>query len=336
MSENQPNLSPNPRLTFRPHRLARNPHLQTIVSSMYHDQNPSFRQTDREMILDAGQGIRLQGFYSPRPEGESKGLVLLLHGWLGNAQAPYILTIAEYLYRRDYAVFRLNMRDHGNTHHLNPGMFRADRLAELFTATQAIAQLEAHSPLHIVGASLGGNVALRLAWRHSQTPLPTLAQTIAICPAVNPYGTTLALDTGFPLYLVYFRRKWRRALRRKQAAFPDRYDFSLELAASTCMAMTRAFVRRYSPYPDAMAYFDSYAVTPAMMAELSSPVTMLAAADDPIIPVQDLEAFPGCSPYLQLYIQPYGGHVGFIDLFPLRPWSGPAILTLLQREPTSV
>ncbi len=193
-----------PNLTFQPHPLARHPHFQTIFSSLYRAKGTELRQVAQEMILDAGEGVRLQGYYSRQAEGRSKGLVLLLHGWLGSVNASYVLTIGEYLYRQGYSIFRLNLRDHGDTHHLNPGLFRSDRLDEVFVATRRIAQLESDRPLHIVAASLGGNFALRLAWRHSQTPLPNLNHVITVCPVLDPYHSTLALDTGFWLYLGLF------------------------------------------------------------------------------------------------------------------------------------
>ncbi len=272
----------------------------------------------------------MQGYYSPQPEGRSKGLVLLLHGWLGSAEASYNVATGECLHRHGYSIFRLNLRDHGQTHHLNPGPFRSDLLDETFAAARRIAQLESDHPLHIIGPSLGGNFVLRLAWRHQQTPLPNLVHTIAICPVLDPYRVTVALDTGPPIYLAYFRRKWRKSLKNKMAAFPDHYDFSAEIAAKTCLDMTEVFVHRHSPYPNARAYFNSYTVAPDMMAALRSPVTMIAAADDPVIPVADFAPFHNLNPHLELYIQDYGGHTGFIDIFPIRYWTCQAILAILE------
>jgi predicted alpha/beta-fold hydrolase len=317
-------------LIFNPHPLVRNRHFQTIVSSFYRNKGIALRQAAREMILDAGEGVRLQGYYSPQSEGQSKGLVLLLHGWLGSVNASYVVALGEYLYIRGYSIFRLNLRDHGNTHHLNPEIFRSDRLEEVFVATQRIAQLESDRPLHIIGNSLGGNFALRLAWRHSQTPLPNLEHTITFCPVLNPYHTTLSMDNGPLIYLAYFRRKWRRGLRKKQAISPLKYDFSAEIAAPTCMAMTETFVRRYSPYADAKAYFDTYTITPAMMAHTQTPITIVAAADDPVIPVEDFHALCGLTANLQVHLQPYGGHVGFINILPFQLWSCEATLSILE------
>ena len=316
-------------LRFTPHILARNRHFQTIVSSLVKVKAPRLLAAAREMILEVDDGVRLQGFYSAQPQQPAKGVVLLLHGWLGHANTNYVLAMGEHLYRLGYSIFRLNFRDHGGSYLLNPGIFRSDRLAEVFAAAGQIAALAPESPLHIIGASLGGNFALRLAWQHSQTPIANLGHTLAICPALDPYHTTLQLDRS-RLYLGYFRRKWRKACRLKQDAFPGKYDFSKVLAAGSCLEMTDTFIRHYSPYPDAMAYFERYAVTPAMMAALTSPVTMVTAVDDPVVPVSDFAAFQDISPWLHLTIQPYGGHVGFIDLFPYRHWLNEAAAAVLD------
>lgn len=287
------------------------------------------------MIVDAGDGVRLHGVYSPQPtepakgSRQAKGLAIVLPGWLGHDNSTYVVSLAEHLYQQGYAVFRLNFRDHGKSLHLNPGAFRSDMLDEVYNATRQIARLEPELPLHLVGASLGGNFALRLACRYAETPYEKLGHTVAICPVLNPHHATLALDNQ-PIYLSYFRRKWRKALRKKAALFPELYDFSEELKCRTCLALTETFLKHYSPYPNAITYFERYTITPTMFASLATPVTMITARDDPFISAEAFSPFVDLSPNLQPSIQPYGGHVGFIDIFPYRSWISSAISTILR------
>lgn len=302
---------------FSPPPLIRNQHVQTIVPSLYRRDGDQLRAASQQMILTASDGVRLQGFYAPQAK-PAKGLVFLLHGWLGCAESNYNITLGEHLYHHGYSVFRLNYRDHGETHHLNPGLFRGDLLDEVFDAARQVARLAPEMPFHVIGPSLGGSFALRIAWRHKYNPIPALQQIIAINPAVNPYRATMALDRN-PIYLRYFRKKWRISLQKKQSLFPDRYKFGPEIFAGSCVAMTQAVMSRYSPHPDAVRYFNSYRVTPEMMVGLTQPVTLLTAADDPIIPVEDLHVFRGVSKQLRLIIVPHGGHVGYVT-FPLQFW----------------
>ena len=53
-----------------------------------------------------------------------------------------------------------------------------------------------------------------------------LAQVIAVSPVLDPAETLAALQRGMPGYELYFVRKWLRSLRKKQAAWPDTYDFT--------------------------------------------------------------------------------------------------------------
>ncbi len=326
-----PSTKNNTKLTFKPHLLARNRHFQTIYSSLSKAKNVNLLTLSREMILETSEGVRLQGFYAPQPAGQSRGLLLLLHGWLGYARASYITTTGEHLYQQGFSIFRLNLRDHGDTLHLNPGAFRSDLLDEVFEAVQQIAALESNHHLHIVGVSLGGNFVLRLAYQHSQTPLPNLGQTIVVCPVLDPYTSTIVLDKN-PLYLSYFRRKWRRAMKTKQNLFPELYDFSEVLKCKSCLDMTDTFIKQYGPYPHARAYFKQYTISHAMLRGLRSPVTIITAADDPFIPVSDFYPLGDLSPYLHVSIQPYGGHVGFVDIFPYRYWISQAISQILTTQ----
>ena len=304
--------------SFLPNLLVRHRHVQTVLLTLHRAKPTNVQEAAQEMILETTEGVQLQGYYSPQPE-QSKGIVLLLHGWLGCATSNYNLILSEHLYRQGYAIFRINYRDHGDTHHLNSGVFRGDLLDEMFDAARQIAQLEPDRPFFVTGASLGGSFALRIAWRHAQTPIPNLVHTVAVNPAINPHSATLALDRN-SLYLHYFRSRWQKSLKIKQTLFPDLYDFTPELTAKSCMEMTEILMPRYSPYPDAITYFRHYQVTPAMMAGLTSPVNILTSADDPIVPIDDFHDFAGVSNHLQLDIQPCGGHVGFVHIFPFRYW----------------
>ena len=98
------------------------------------------------------------------------------------------------------------------------------------------------------------------------------------------------------------------------------------------MAMTETFIRRHSPYPDAKAYFDHYTITPEMMADLNNPITIITAVDDPVVPVADFYPFRDLTPHLRVHIQPYGGHVGFVDILPFRLWSCEATLSILESK----
>ena len=79
-------------LDFRPHRLLKSPHLQSVLASsgvrrwLFRRRRAALEGLATEHILDCGNGVRLQGFHSAQTErGQARGLVVLLHGWEGSA-----------------------------------------------------------------------------------------------------------------------------------------------------------------------------------------------------------------------------------------------------------
>ena len=125
----------------------------------------------QEMIIDAGSGVRLLGYHSRQTVSQARGLIILLHGWEGSSDSTYILSTGRFFYRRGYDVFRLNLRDHGKSHHLNRGLFHGALTEETNKAVENISRLFPAGPCYLIGFSLGGNFALRIALRQTLTPI---------------------------------------------------------------------------------------------------------------------------------------------------------------------
>ena len=310
MKVEAPAASPNN--VFLPPAHLRGSYAQTILSSSRLRAlgfNPML-SCAREMVLDAGAGVRLQGFYSPAPGPDSKGLVILLHGWEGSAASTYILHTGRFLYAQGYEVFRLNFRDHGRTHHLNEGIFYATLFDEVFYAVKKAAWLSPARRAYLAGFSLGGNFALRIAHRCAREPIEPLKHIMAVSPVVDPSHATDAIDRS-PILRWYFLKKWRRSLRMKQALYPDRYDFTSLLSLGSVRALTDALIERSGVYSDSNEYFRGYTITPSFLEEAGAPVTVITSRDDPAIPIEDFHGLRLAS-HGELVIHTYGGHNGFL------------------------
>ena len=270
----------------------------------------------RETILTTGAGVRLLGYLSRRPG--SKGLVILLHGWEGSSGSTYILTTGRFLYGRGYDIFRLNLRDHGPSHHLNPGIFYAVLLEEVFDAVSQIARREQSRPVFLAGFSLGGNFALRIARECASRPITGLKQIVAVSPVLDPDKATDRIDNS-RLILKYFLKKWRRSLALKQRLFPQRYDFSALAGIDNLREMTERLLAAYGSYGSAEEYFNAYAFPGGDFKKLEIPTTVITSEDDPIIPVEDFYSLPA-NDAVRLMIQPYGGHNGFLENRHLNGW----------------
>lgn len=301
---------------YRPPWWLRNRHLQTVLASSGGRRLHGARAlranaaSTRPVLLEVGEGVRLQGAYSAPRGRAARGVALLLHGWEGSIDSSYMQMTAALLLARGMAVFRLNFRDHGDTHHLNVGLFHSARIDEVVRAGLTVADRFPARPLVAAGFSLGGNFALRLALRAPQAGLP-LARVAAVCPVLDPARTMTRMETGAPWYLRHFERAWRASLRRKRQSFPRIYDFDDAVMRLPMRALTAWMVERYTTLPSLDAYFDAYALAGARLAGLSIPAEILTAADDPLIPVEDFRALR-LSAVAGLEIARWGGHCGFL------------------------
>ncbi len=313
---------------FRPPRWLRNRHLQSMLASTAWRRGRILRgaaallAAQRELLLDCGAGVRLQCFVSsPAPGG---GPVVLLHGWEGSADSLYVLSLAQLLFAQRFEVVRLNLRDHGDTHHLNRELFHSCRLPEVIGAVRALQQHLEGTALRLVGFSLGGNFMLRVAAQAREAGLD-LAQVIAVSPVLDPAQTLTALERGLPGYERYFVRKWLRSLRRKQAAWPESYDFRRLARLRGLRSMTAELVRSYSEFATLEDYLNGYALTGARLARLEVPALILTSRDDPIIPADGL-ARPAA---LSIIVTRYGGHCGFFQQLTGPTWLERRILAAL-------
>ena len=302
---------------YAPPAFLRSPHLQSVLGSSALRRRrgrialAATGAVTTAHIIDAGDGVRLQGLHSALPGNAPRGLALLLHGWEGSADSSYMQLTAARLLARGFEVFRLNFRDHGDTHHLNEGLFHSNRIDEVVAAAGEVAKRYATRPMVVAGYSLGGNFALRVALRSQQAGIP-IAHVAAVCPVLDPSRTMDAMEHGLPLYMWYFEKKWRESLARKRKLFPQQHDFDDKVLGLRMRPLTQWMVERHTQFGSLDNYFDGYSIAGDRLEALRVPASILMAADDPVIPVEGFRALH-LPPNIHLEIAEHGGHCGFLE-----------------------
>ncbi len=321
----------------------RNPHVQSLLVSLPFRERLVVRQAapllaaSEEHLLDCGDGVRLQCFVS-RAAGSGRAeagkVAVLLHGWEGSSDALYIVSPAQKLFEAGFDVVRLNLRDHGATHHLNRELFHSCLLPEVVGAVRRIQEMFPGKPLHLVGYSLGGNFMLRVAAQADSAGLD-IARVVAVSPVLDPAETLQAIESGLTAYHSYFIRKWGRSLLKKQAAWPSVYDFAELVRLASLRRMTDEMVRRFTQFPTLEDYLNGYSITGDRLANLKVPSTVITACDDPIIPVRGLERLAKSSA-LDVTVTRHGGHCGFFDHLAGPGWLESRIVLELSASTLSV
>lgn len=325
-----------PEIMFQPEGLIANTHVQSLMTSgpwrkrVVTQKAKGYLQRTKPEVWRADDGTRLLGYrnlpvqsnQNASDSDHGRSLVILIHGWEGSANSNYLLSAANTLDLAGLATFRLNLRDHGESHHLNVGLFHSCLLFEVLDVVAKIAydwrEKKGDVPVYLVGFSLGGNFTLRIAKRAAEVSLD-LTHAIAISPVIRPVHVMDALEYGYFVYHRYFVKKWRKSLKIKQALFPKEYDFDDWFALKRLSQQTEWLIGHYTDFPNVTDYLEGYSVAGDYLAGMQTPTTVLTSTDDPIIPATDFQNLP-VSDRLQVSMQKKGGHCGFIENWQMESW----------------
>ncbi len=296
---------------FKPPLALRAPMAQTILASRkfrVKGPNPMIEAAE-PVILDCEEGVRLLGSYSPH--AENKALAIFLHGWEGSQDSTYVRFCGRHLYGQGASIFRLNLRDHGDSHHLNEGVFFATLFDEVFEAVKQAASMSGGAPVYIIGFSLGGNFALRIARALRDLTIKNLSHIFAISPVIDPWKAAPLVDKS-ALLRQYFLKKWTGSLRKKQALFPELYNFDSVMLEKKVLSISAKLIPQYSDYPDMESYFNAYRIDPHDLERCPVPLSMITSSDDAMIPVEDILKLKLNDKAARI-IHNYGGHNGFFQ-----------------------
>ncbi len=240
--------------------------------------------------------------------------VVMIHGLCGSHRSTYLVRLAGKLLARGHRAVRLNLRGNGSGAGLARRPYSAGCSDDVRAALEDLRAAWPRSPRSLVGFSLGGNIALKLAGELGDDGPALLAQVVGVCPAIDLVACWRRLRTQ-PLYERHFVSNLLLELRRRHAASGEPAP---EFARGTSLF---EFDDRYTAprigYPGALAYYEGSSARPRLGA-IRVPCRVLLAEDDPIIdPMAFDEApFPAGA---QLVRSPRGGHLGFVGV------SGPGL-----------
>ncbi len=320
---------------FNPPWLLRNAHLQTILSSVgprkwrANYRFRPWRAQQQYMEIDCGEGVTLAGFLNRAIAGKcSDTLVVVVHGWEGSAESTYILSMTRALLDAGIDVFRLNLRDHGDTHHLNDQLFNSTLVDEVIGAVARLQASLAPQTMYLLGFSLGGNFCLRVAAKASPEKLQ-LAQVLAVCPVLHADSSNQRLgQKNNSIYQQYFVRKWKRSLGKKLRHFPGLESAEKLGELNTLDELNHYLIPRHTEFDQVARYFDAYAITGGVLAQTICNCHLVFAADDMIVPLDDVDALAP-NPQLTIEVTAHGGHVGFLKNARLESWLEDRVLELI-------
>jgi predicted alpha/beta-fold hydrolase len=297
-----------PHSEFRPLPLLGNPHLQTFLGTCLFSSFQGRSQPRRVRLPDGDQLVLHDS--APARWRPGDAIAVLIHGLTGSHRANYIQRLSGLLLPRGVRVVRLDLRGAGHGFPLARRPYHAGCSDDLRLALDDIHRRSPASPLAVVGYSMGGNVALKLAGEASVDPVPGLAAVAAIGPPIDLLRclTLITLPRNH-IYEQHFVRNLVATARRRQRYFrepePLRFPRDIRLPVYDDL-----YTAPRSGYASADDYYRRASALP-LVPRIAVPTLILTARDDPFIAVDPFEELRGLK-QVDVRILDHGGHLGFV------------------------
>ena len=218
--------------------------------------------------------------------------------------------------RRGLDAFRLDLRGAGESAQCGVApLFHAGLTADVRAAIELL--LRRYARVHVVGFSLGGQLALRTLGEWGSDAPASIASLTAISPPIDLREcATFSERRSAALYRVYIVRALKERYRRARGAMGARFTEDLLRRAGTISDYDAAVVAPFFGFRDVDDYY-ARTSSESVIERITPPTLILHAADDPLVSVEPIlrvqrRRLPG----IRVVVTERGGHVGFYGRAP--------------------
>jgi predicted alpha/beta-fold hydrolase len=298
---------------FISHSALRNAHAQTIISKLIPRRTPRLDRQSEPRFFDVEPGVRVLAHCSWQQDRGRHPTVLILHGLEGSAESSYMLGTAEKALAAGFNVIRINQRNCGGTEDLTPTLYHAGLTDDLRQIISELIENDCVREVSLVGFSLGGNIALKLAGELGSAAPAPLKRVVAISPSLDLPSCADAIEARSNLlYHMSFLLSLRGRMRRKARLYPDRYDESRLRGVWSIREFDSVYTAPHSGFRDVADYYERASALPHIK-RIAVPALIIQSRDDPFIPFAPFESQEVASnPNVALMATDHGGHVGFL------------------------
>ena len=285
-------------LNFKPFFGLSSKHLQIIVAAFLpKGQAPASQQ----LLIDIGNGDKLSCEVStPRNWKDDNKTIVMIHGLGGSHTSGYMVRMARKLYKKGNKVVRVNLRGCGSGKGLSKLPYCAGNSDDILKVLQAIKKETPHSPIFVIGFSLGANTALKLAGELGPDAEGLVKTFIAICPPFDLEHTVRLIEKKEHHYYhqYYLKSILEQSVPWTTEKFQSIYEFDDKITGpSWGFSGADDYYRKCS----SRDFLNRICVTSHI----------LTAEDDPFVSLDDLKNIP-ISSQVHLWTTKHGSHMGFI------------------------
>ena len=296
---------------FVPHPLVRGGHAQTVLGCYL----PGLKWNDsgEQHVVPLPDGDRLV-LHDDAPRGqrqESERVALLVHGLGGCHLSGYMYRTAAKLVGNGVRAFRMDLRGCGAGSSLARLPVHAGRSEDVGVALAHVIETCPDSPVFLVGFSMGANLVLKLLGELGRQIPGNLAGALAVAPPIDLVTCSRHMERGInTLYNRKFLRTLLQAAALRSGRVPKELDPPLWPRPRRLKEFDERFTAPLGGFASADDYYERVGAG-RMLREIAVPTVVVAAADDPIVPVHPFET-AAYSSTTRLVIVPSGGHLGFV------------------------
>jgi uncharacterized protein len=248
-----------------------------------------------------------------QPNRADRPTLLGLHGLEGSSHVHYLKGLADKAWRQGWNVVRVNQRNCGGTEHLTPGLYHSGLTADPAAVMRALMTTDRVRDFAMVGYSLGGNIALKLAAEVTHARDLPLRAVVGVCPTIDLSRCVDAIERR-PNFLYHhnFVRSLKARMRRKAALWPGHYDLSRIDLVRTIRQFDDEYTAPHHGFGDAENYYRQ-ASAMRVIEQVGIPALILASADDPCVPARQFDDPRLAShAHVRIHVARHGGHCGFV------------------------
>jgi hypothetical protein len=297
---------------FVPARWLANGHAMTVVAWARTRSFPALPPAERRLFQVTPDSRVLAHCYW-QADRAAHPVLLALHGLEGSHEAHYMRGLADKAWRRGWSAVLLNQRNCGGTEHLSPGLYHSGLTDDPRAVLREIAAVDGITRVGVVGYSLGGNLTVKLAGELDVHPDLAVRACAAVSPTIDLERCVRAIERRANIpYQFNFVRNLRARMRRKDAAWPRAFDVASLGRIWTIRAFDEAYTAPHHGFGGASDYYHRASAL-RVAGRIAVPTLVLAAADDPFVPVEQFDD-PALrqNPHITVHVEPHGGHCGFI------------------------
>ena len=304
------------RSLFKPPRLLKNPHIQTILPLLLSTKRANYYT--QEYTFSDGDFTDL--VWNKKPE-QPHNIVVLFHGLGGSINSHYIQGMMQALQEIGFASVLMHFRGCSGRPNKTKRMYHAGETEDARAFIESLQQEYPKSKIHAIGYSLGANMLLKLLASYQDNS--PLSSAIAISAPLELEKCTRYINRGFAkVYQSYLLKDLKSALLVKVQKLDLKTDFGLDRARvkkiKTIFEFDDIYTAPVHGFKNAVDYYKQNS-SRQFLKDIKVKTLLIHSLDDPFMPSSVFPSKEEISEAIIYEVGNFGGHVGFIEGSLIKP-----------------